>query len=146
MNDESGWRISPGLCIPWDELEFRATRAGGPGGQHVNTSATRIELLLEPRGQQGCSTPRSASRLRDKLATRLSAEGMLRVVAASRRSQWQNREEALERLRELVARALVDSQAPGQDPADQGFEGSPAVRKEDRAGIKRLRGRIRDEE
>ncbi|MFI5210683.1 MAG: alternative ribosome rescue aminoacyl-tRNA hydrolase ArfB [Gemmatimonadales bacterium] len=145
MNDDSGWRITPELSIPWEELEFRATRAGGPGGQHVNTSSTRIELHWNVLASRALSSAQLA-RLRDKLSTRLSAGGALRVVAASRRSQLQNREEALERLRELVARALVVPKRRVKTRPTRASREARLSGKKTRAGIKRLRGRIRDEE
>jgi ribosome-associated protein len=145
MNDDSGWRITPELSIPWDELEFRASRAGGPGGQHVNTSSTRIELHWNVVASKALTSAQRA-RLRDKLATRLSAGGSLRVVAASRRSQWRNREEALERLRELVARALVVPKRRVKTRPTRASKEARLTGKKTRAGIKRLRGRVRDED
>jgi ribosome-associated protein len=145
MNDDSGWRITPELSIPWDELEFRVSRAGGPGGQHVNTSSTRIELHWNVLDSKALTSAQRA-RLRDKLATRLSAGGSLRVVAASRRSQWRNREEALERLRELVARALVVPKRRVKTRPTRASKEARLTGKKTRAGIKRLRGRVRDED
>lgn len=98
--------IIPELLLPVSELDYRATRSGGPGGQHVNTSSTRIELWWNV----GTSpTPTAAQRalLLDRLAGRLDGDGRLRIVASESRSQLRNREAATERLRELVAAALV---------------------------------------
>jgi ribosome-associated protein len=97
--------ITPALEIPRSELEYRATRAGGPGGQHVNTSSTRIELLWDVAKTRAL-TDEERQRVRDKLASRLDAEGMVRVVASDRRSQQQNRQAAEERLVALVRHAL----------------------------------------
>src|SRR5215475_1638391 len=105
MDDPNQLSITPTLSIPRAELQYRATRAGGPGGQHVNTSSTRIELLWDlPRSQ--AVTEEQRERLRAKLAARLDADGMVRVVASDRRSQQQNREAADERLAALVRQAL----------------------------------------
>jgi ribosome-associated protein len=145
MREESGWRVSPALLIPWDELEFRATRAGGPGGQHVNTSATRVELLWNLVASKA-PTAAQRARLREKLATRLSGAGILRVVSASRRSQWQNREQALERLREVVARALIIPKRRVKTRPTRASKEARLTGKKTRAGIKRLRGRVRDED
>ena len=98
--------ITPELLLPVSELDYRATRSGGPGGQHVNTSSTRIELWWNV----GTSpTPTAAQRalLLDRLAARLDGDGRLRIVASESRSQLRNREAATERLRDLVAAALV---------------------------------------
>jgi ribosome-associated protein len=93
------------FVVPDDELEFRATRSGGPGGQHVNTSSTRVEVRWNVRESPSLSQDQRARLLR-RLATRLDARGTLRVVVGARRSQKQNRETAVERLNALVREAL----------------------------------------
>lgn len=98
--------VSPALTIPRAELSFRASRAGGPGGQHVNTSSTRVELLWD-LAQSTAVSDEVRARLIGKLSARLDAEGMVRVVASDRRSQAQNREAARERLAKIVRQALV---------------------------------------
>lgn len=103
---EGGIVVSPTLTIPAGELTFRATRAGGPGGQHVNTSSTRIELLWDVT-HSSVITEEERSRLLEKLAARLDAAGMVRVVASDRRSQAQNKDAAAERLAKIVRQALV---------------------------------------
>ena len=97
--------VSPDLAIPRSELEYRATRSGGPGGQHVNTSSTRIELLWDLPGSQAITDDQRA-RLRTKLVSRLDSDGRVRVVASTHRSQRQNRREAEERLAALIKYAL----------------------------------------
>lgn len=98
--------VSPALAIPRAELETRATRSGGPGGQHVNTSSTRIELRWNVRTSAAVGEEQRA-RLLERLAARLDGEGWLRVVASDMRSQRQNRDRAEDRLAELVRKALV---------------------------------------
>jgi ribosome-associated protein len=98
--------VSPTLTIPPAELTFRATRAGGPGGQHVNTSSTRIELLWDVTHSTVVNEEVRA-RLLEKLAARVDAAGMIRVVASDRRSQGQNKDAAAERLAKLVRQALI---------------------------------------
>lgn len=97
--------VTPELAIPRQELEYRATRSSGPGGQHVNTSSTRIELLWNLTGSQAISDEQR-ERLRLKLASRLDSHGRVRVVASGRRSQRQNRRDADERLAALIKYAL----------------------------------------
>ena len=94
------------LAIPRSELVYRASRSGGPGGQHVNTSSTRIELLWDFARSRALDDA-ARTRLAAKLAARLDADGNVRVVASDRRSQQQNRVAAEERLAELVRRALL---------------------------------------
>ena len=91
--------VSRTCRIPIDELEWRFTGSGGPGGQHANTSNTRVELVFDIAASESLG-PRQRARLLERLGTRV------RVVASERRSQLQNRELALERLRDRIANAL----------------------------------------
>ena len=93
------------FTIPLEELSFRATRSGGPGGQHVNTSATRVEVRWNVTESPSLSDEQR-QRLLERLGGRIDARGNLRVVADERRSQLRNREAALERLNSLVSDAL----------------------------------------
>ncbi len=106
MSKEGVLEVSEGLAIPRWELEVRASRAGGAGGQHVNTSSTRIELLWNVARSTVLDDERRA-RVAARLATRIDGEGWLRVVSSARRSQQQNREAAEARLVELVRGALI---------------------------------------
>jgi ribosome-associated protein len=96
--------MSP-YTVPETELEIRATRAGGPGGQHVNKAATRIEVVWDVATSPSL-TDEKRSRLLARLASRLDRRGRLRVVSDASRSQRRNLETAVERLREAVRRAL----------------------------------------
>jgi ribosome-associated protein len=98
--------ITPALSIPENELVYRATRSGGPGGQHVNTSSTRIELWWDPAGSPSL-TEEQRAHLLARLRARLDSSGRLRLVSSGSRSQLQNRKEVTERLRHLVAQGLV---------------------------------------
>ena len=97
--------IDGGPDIPAAELTYRATRGGGPGGQHVNTSATRVELTWDVAGSPSLDEAQRA-RLLKKLASRLDESGTLRLVASDSRSQHQNREAVTERFAELIAEGL----------------------------------------
>ena len=105
MTDETKLNVTPAISIPRTELSYRASRAGGPGGQHVNTSSTRIELLWDLPNSRAV-TEEERERIRAKLAQRLDSDGRVRVVASDRRSQQQNREAADTRLASLVRHAL----------------------------------------
>ena len=98
--------VTPELSIPLAEIVIRATPSSGPGGQHVNRSATRIEAVWNVTASP-VLTPAQRSRLQLRLASRLDGDGNLRVVASDRRSQLQNRSAALERLAGVVSRALA---------------------------------------
>src|SRR3954468_20780935 len=105
MSKDGVLEVSESLAIPRWELEVRASRAGGAGGQHVNTSSTRIELLWNVIRSTVLDDERRA-RVAARLATGIDGEGWLRVVSSARRSQQQNREAAEARLAELVRGAL----------------------------------------
>lgn len=108
MADESddGVRVNERVVIPRDELTTRASRAGGAGGQHVNTSSTRIEVMWNV-GTTRALSEEERERVLQKLSSRLDSERTVRVVASDRRSQRQNRERAEARLADLVRTALV---------------------------------------
>ncbi len=99
-------RILPGLSIPEDEVVFTASRSGGPGGQHVNKVNSRITLRFDV-GASRTLSPEQKRRIRSKLSTRISAEGVLRVIARQSRSQSVNRDAAEERFAELIRAALA---------------------------------------
>jgi ribosome-associated protein len=88
-----------------EELVFRYTRSGGPGGQHVNTSSTRVELVFDLAGSPALTEAERAL-ARRRLRSRLDSEGRLRVVAQDERSRARNRAIAVERFRELMREAL----------------------------------------
>jgi len=98
--------VSASVRIPRTELEMRATRSGGPGGQHVNTSSTKIELRWQPAATVALSEAQRA-RLLATLASKLDTEGWLRLTASEHRSQLQNKEAAEARLVALIKGALV---------------------------------------
>jgi ribosome-associated protein len=87
--------------IPLDEFEWRFSGSGGPGGQHANTSNTRVECVFAI-----ASSPSLGPRQREKLLARFGP--VLRVVAADERSQLRNRDLALDRMRDRLAGALLE--------------------------------------
>lgn len=99
-------QVSAALSVPRDELLFRATRSGGAGGQHVNTSSSRIELVWDVASSPSLSEDQRVYLLM-RLRTRLDSEGQLRLVSQDERSQFRNREAAIERFIDIVAAALV---------------------------------------
>ena len=106
MSADSALPVNAEVSIPRHELTFRASRAGGPGGQHVNTSSTRVEILWNVDRSRAL-TAEQRSRLRGKLVGRIDSQGNVRVVASASRSQTRNREDAEERLAAMIRRALV---------------------------------------
>ena len=98
--------ISPDLRIPQAELDYQASRSGGPGGQHVNTSSTRIEVWWDVARSPSLSEEQRAQLL-ERLRSRLDSTGRLRLVSSASRSQLRNREDVTERLRSVIASALA---------------------------------------
>jgi ribosome-associated protein len=95
-----GLRVTRSCVIPLDELEWRFSASGGPGGQHANTANTKVEVRFDVEGSPSLG-PRQRARLLEELGP------VVRVTASDRRSQAQNRELALERLRARLAAALA---------------------------------------
>jgi ribosome-associated protein len=98
--------VTDSVAIPRRELTVRATRAGGPGGQHVNKTASRIEVVWNVQ-TSGALTDGQRALVLARLESRLDSTGNLRVVSSESRSQSQNRAAAEARLATVVARALV---------------------------------------
>jgi ribosome-associated protein len=106
MPEDSALEITPNLRLPMSELDYRASRSGGPGGQHVNTSSTRIEVWWDVAGSPSL-TAEQRTQLLERLGPRLDSSGRLRLVSSGSRSQVRNREDVTERLRSVVAGALA---------------------------------------
>jgi ribosome-associated protein len=105
MPDATAIAITGSLSIPLAELQFQASRSGGPGGQHVNTSSTRVELWWSLRDSTALTAAQRAT-LTTRLATRLTDDGSLRIVSSETRSQTRNKDAAIERFQALLAEAL----------------------------------------
>jgi ribosome-associated protein len=141
MVEETTITINEQLSVPRAELEYRATRSGGPGGQHVNTSSTRIELTWNVSTSPSLSDEQRA-RLMEKLATRIDSEGVLRLVAAGSRSQHQNREEVTKRFADTLARALRVPKARKRTKVPKGVKEERLREKKKRSETKQGRSRI----
>jgi len=99
-------QVNEALSIPRAELDVRVSRSSGAGGQHVNKTSSRVEIFWNVRGSRALSDNQRV-RLLDRLASRLTTEGSIRIVASDMRSQSRNRDLAEEKLVDLVRRALV---------------------------------------
>lgn len=133
------------FTVPTDELQFRASRASGTGGQHVNKASTRVEVRWNIAVSSSL-TARERERLLRKLKTRINSRGVLRVVADERRSQLRNRQAAMTRLNALVTDALKTPKRrkktkPPRSAIEQRLEA-----KRQRGQLKRRRGRVPPDE
>jgi ribosome-associated protein len=93
--------VNPRLSLPLAEIELRTSRSSGPGGQHANVTASRVEAVFDLRGSRSLS---------DSQRARLGARygDSVTAVAQDTRSQTRNRELALERLRDKLAAGLAE--------------------------------------
>ena len=104
MVDDRWLRVTPTCRIDRAELVWRVSRSGGPGGQHANTSDTRVEVSFDVV-RSGSLGPRQRARLLERLGP------VVRATAADSRSQARNRELALERLKTRLTRGLAVERA-----------------------------------
>lgn len=140
--DDSTISIRDELFIPKSELTFRASRAGGPGGQHVNTSSTRVELVWDVAGSPSV-TETQRRRIRSKLANRVSQEGLLQLADASTRSQHRNREAVTDRFRELLEEALTVAKPRKKTKPTRASRERRLQAKKQRSEVKRMRKPVR---
>lgn len=127
--------VSPELTIPAGELSERFSRSGGPGGQHVNVTASRVELLWSVAASAALTDAQRA-RLLAALASRLDGDGVLRIVVVATRSQQQNRALAAKRLAAVVAAALRPRKS-------RRATRPTAAAREERLAAKRRRGDVK---
>ena len=137
-------QVTPDISIPESEISERFVRASGPGGQNVNKVSTAVELRFDPSQSSAISSD-VRDRLRAIAGSRMTADGVLVIDARRHRTQAQNREDARERLADLVRQALVKPRRrratkPGKGAVERRIE-----TKKRRSDTKRGRGRIGDE-
>jgi len=135
-------RVTPEIAVPVAELEFRASRASGPGGQGVNTTDSRVELRFDLAGSPSLSDEAKELALR-RLGPRVDSGGVLRVVAQAQRSQLANRRAAMERFAELLAAALATPRARRPTRPTRASTARRVESKRRRSATKRLRDRPR---
>lgn len=124
--------------IPERSLRLTYTRSGGPGGQNVNKVSTRATLWFDVAGSEVVTTTEKA-RLREKLAGRINAQGVMRVTSTRHRTRVANRRAVIERFYELLAEALTP---PRRRHATRVPKSAKRRRREDKrrvAAIKKLR-------
>lgn len=108
LDPESHLVVNAELAIPLEQLQLVFSGSSGPGGQHVNRSATRVTVRFHVAGAP-CLSPEQRALLVERLGRRLDRDGVLQVHAQESRSQTRNRRTALERLAALLAAALQEA-------------------------------------
>ncbi|MGH2568902.1 MAG: alternative ribosome rescue aminoacyl-tRNA hydrolase ArfB [Bacteroidota bacterium] len=97
--------ITGQVRVPLSELTFRSSRSGGPGGQNVNKLETRVELLFDVLHSPSL-TDQQRELVMAALQSRIDDNGILRIVSQESRSQWQNKQLAIEKFTRLLQKAL----------------------------------------
>ncbi|HVH12396.1 MAG TPA: alternative ribosome rescue aminoacyl-tRNA hydrolase ArfB [Longimicrobium sp.] len=138
-------QINDSLWIPRAELTYRATRSGGPGGQHVNTSSSRVELAWDVDASPSVTEEQRAL-IRGKLANRINSEGVLLLASSEQRSQHQNKESVTARFAMLLAQALVVPKVRRKTKPSRASKEARLKAKKQRSETKRMRGGIRHDE
>ena len=130
--------IRSGLILPGAELFFSASRSGGPGGQHANKTSSRVTLTWDLLGSVAL-TDAQKQRLKSRIGSRLTQDGVLQIHVEEFRSQIRNKELARERLREVIINGLrVDKRRvptrAGKNARKRRMDGKKA-----RGAVKKLR-------
>lgn len=137
--------ISPELAIPDSDLSLAFVRSSGPGGQNVNKVATGVQLRFDLKGTVALEEP-VKERLRALAGRRLTEDGAVLIFARNHRTQERNRGEALERLADLIRRALVVPRPRKATKPTRSSRERRLAGKVRRHETKQLRGRVRWDE
>jgi ribosome-associated protein len=132
--------VSGGIEIGDDELEWKAIRSSGPGGQNVNKVASAVQLRFFLVRNTSLPAP-VRQRLRRLAGQKLSADGSILITARGERSQEQNRRDALERLGALIAQAMVEPKIRKKTRPTRASRERRIEAKKHRGGTKRDRGK-----
>jgi ribosome-associated protein len=143
--DNDTLHINHQVHIPLSELSFRFSRSSGPGGQHVQKSSTRVELLFDVANSPSLTDAQKA-RVQRRLSSHVDSLGVLHLISQSERSQWRNRQEALERFQTLMREALKRRKHRKATRPTAASRERRLRQKRRRSEIKRSRGKVRDHE
>jgi ribosome-associated protein len=133
--------VTTDLAIPASELHFRFSRSSGPGGQHVNRSETRVELLFDVTHSPSLTEVQKA-RILGRLAGHIDTEGVLHLVSSATRSQTDNRVDVVARFQALLAAALQRRRRRIPTRPTAAAREQRLDQKRRRADIKQMRRRI----
>lgn len=131
------------ITIPEHEIDITTSRAGGPGGQHVNKTNTKITLTWNPKTSSAL-TEEQKERIITKLSNQLSTEGALVIHNATTRSQLQNKQQAFAALSKKIREALHIPKKRMQTKITTHIKEKRLKKKKERSDIKKLRKKIID--
>jgi len=134
--------ISPGITIPDGDLSMAFVRASGPGGQNVNKVASAVQLRFDLEGTAALNE-RVKTRLKRLAGRRLTDDGAILIIARNHRTQERNRQEALDRLSELIQTALVEPRVRRPTKPTRASKERRIGGKVKQGRNKQLRGRVR---
>ena len=131
-------KTSRGIFISEEELVFKFSRGGGPGGQNVNKVNTRVTVLFDAANSRSFSDEQK-ERILKRLASRTDKDGVIRVVSQQYRTQKANREAAVERLEELLSGALKKKKMRKKTRVPEAAKRERLEKKKRRGFLKRQR-------
>jgi ribosome-associated protein len=135
-------RIAHTLTVPLSEFHFRFARSSGPGGQHADRSATRVELLFDVAGSPSL-TEAQRERALKALASYIDSEGVLHLISQTFRSQFRNREDVVERFQTLMRKAIKVPKRRRTTRPSRAAKERRLANKRHRSEIKRRRRPVR---
>lgn len=141
--NESVVHITDTVSILMPELQFRFARSSGPGGQHVNRSATQVELLFDVANSPSL-TDAQRVRVLVRLSGHIDSAGVLHLFSQSARSQLRNRHEVVDRFQALIRHALKRRRRRKPTRPSAASRERRLQEKRERGQRKRLRGQVRE--